>query len=94
MILTTRPTASVELRQLCKGKNSRRIEIVGFGKKEIDEYVQCAFSDEQLRTQISKTYLTLYPHIHSMMYVPLNSAIVTHVYESCKSSGMQLFPKP
>ena len=34
-----------------------------------------------------KEYLSLYPHIHSMMYVPLNSAIVTHVYESCKSSG-------
>ena len=86
VILTTRPSASVELRQLCKGKNSRRIEIVGFGKKEIDEYVQCAFSDEQSQSDF-KEYLTLYPHIHSMMYVPLNSAIVTHVYESCKSSG-------
>ena len=86
VILTTRPSASAELRQFCKGKHSRRIEIVGFGKKEIDEYIQCAFSDEQSQTDF-KEYLTLYPHIHSMMYVPLNSAIVTHVYESCKSSG-------
>ena len=67
--------------------NSRRIEIVGFGKKEIDEYIQCAFSDEQSRSDF-KEYLSLYPHIHSMMYVPLNSAIVAHVYESCKSSGV------
>ena len=86
VILTTRPSASAELRQFCKGKNSRRIEIVGFGKKEIDEYIQCAFSDEQSQSDF-KEYLSLYPHIHSMMYVPLNSAIVTHVYESCKSSG-------
>ena len=86
VILTTRPSASAELRQLCKGKHSRRIEIVGFGKKEIDEYIQCAFSDEQSQSDF-KEYLSLYPHIHSMMYVPLNSAIVTHVYESCKSSG-------
>ena len=87
VILTTRPSASAELRKHCKGKNCRIIEIVGFGKKEIDEYIQCAFSDEQSRSDF-KEYLSLYPHIHSMMYVPLNSAIVTHVYESCKSSGV------
>ena len=86
VILTTRPSASGELRQFCNGVNSRRIEIVGFGKKEIEEYIQCAFSDEQSHSDF-KEYLSLYPHIHSMMYVPLNSAIVTHVYESCKSSG-------
>ena len=86
VILTTRPSASAELRTLCKGNHSHRIEIVGFGKKEVDEYIQCAFSDEQSRSDF-KEYLSLYPHVHSMMYVPLNSAIVTHVYESCKSSG-------
>ena len=86
VILTTRPSASAELRQFCKGKNFRKIEIVGFGKKEIDEYIQCAFSNEQVQSDF-KEYLSLYPHIHSMMYVPLNSAIVTQVYESCKSSG-------
>ena len=86
VILTTRPSASAGLRQFCKGKHSRRIEILGFGKKEIDEYIQCAFSDEQSRSDF-KEYLSLYPHIRSMMYVPFNSAIVTHVYESCKSSG-------
>ena len=86
VILTTRPSASAGLRQFCNSVNSRRIEIVGFGKKEIDEYIQCAFSYERSQSDF-KEYLSLYPHIHSMMYVPLNSAIVTHVYESCKSSG-------
>ena len=86
VILTTRPSASGELHQLCKGKHSRRIEILGFLEKQIYEYIQCAFSDEQSQSDFKK-YLSLYPHIHSMMYVPLNSAIVTHVYESCKSSG-------
>ena len=87
VILTTRPSASAEVRRLCKGKHSRRIEIVGFGKKEIDKYIRCAFPDKRSRSDF-KEYLSLYPHIHSMMYVPLNSAIVTHVYESCKSSGV------
>ena len=86
VIFTTRPSASAVLRQFCNNVNSRRIEIVGFGNKEIDEYIQCAFPDGQSRLDF-KEYLSLYPHIHSMMYVPLNSAIVTHVYKSCKSSG-------
>ena len=86
VILTTRPSASAGLRKLCKCKHSRRIEIVGFGKKEIDEYIQCAFSDEQTQSDY-KEYLSFYPHIHSMMYVPLNCAIIADVYQSCKSSG-------
>ena len=86
VILTTRPSASSELHELCKGKHSRRIEIVGFGKKEIDEYIQCVFSDEQSRSDF-KEYLFLYPHICSMMYVPLNSAVVIQLYKSCKSSS-------
>ena len=86
VVLTTRPSASAELRQLCRGKHSRRIEVVGFGKKEIEEYIQYVFLDEKLLSDF-KEYLFLYPHIHSVMYVPLNSAIVTRVYESCKSSG-------
>ena len=91
VILTTRPSASAELRRLCKGKHSRRIEIVGFGMEEIAEYIQCAFSNEQSGLDFCE-YLTHYPHIYSMMYVPLNSAIVTHVYESCNSSG-NIIPK-
>ena len=87
VILTTRPSASAGLRQFCSSKLSRRIEIVGFSKKEIDEYIQCVFSDEHSRADFNE-YLSLYPHIRSMMYVPLNSAIVTHVYKSCKSSGI------
>ena len=87
VLLTTRPSASAWLRKFCRGNYSRRIEIVGFGEKEIEEYSQSAFSDEQSQLDF-KEYLSLYPLIRSMMYVPLNSAIVTHVYESCKSSGV------
>ena len=86
VIMTTRPSASAELRQLCSGDHSRRIEVVGFRKKEIDQYIGCAFSDERLLSDFTK-YLSLYPHIHALMYVPLNSAIVVEVFKSCSSSG-------
>ena len=86
VILTTRPSASAVLRKLCSHKHSRRVEILGFGKQEIDEYIQCTFLDEQSRSDF-KLYLSLYPHFHTM-YVPLNCAIVVDVYKSCKSSGI------
>ena len=86
VILTTRPSASVELRKICRSKHSRRIEVVGFGKKEIAEYIQHAFTDRQSLSTFNE-YLSLYPHIHSCMYVPLNCAIVTHVYKSCTSTS-------
>ena len=87
VILTTRPTASAKLHEVCRGKHSRRLEILGFGKKEIDEYIQCAFSDEQSQSGF-KEYFSLNPHIHSMMHVPLNSAMMTQVYASYKPSGI------
>ena len=85
VILTTRPSASAELHHLCNSENSRILEVVGFGKKDIDKYIHNAFSDEQSRSDF-KEYLALYPCIRSMMYVPLNAAIVTHTYSSCKSN--------
>ena len=85
VIMTTRPSAGTKLRDVCRGENSRRIKIIGFGEKEVEEYIRCAISDEQSQADL-KEYLSMYPHIHSMMYVPLNSAIVTWVYKSCKSS--------
>ena len=87
VILTTRPTASAKLREVCRDKHSRRLEILGFSKKEIDEYIQCAFSDEQSQSDF-KEYFSLNPHIHSMMHVPLNSAMMTQVYASCKPTGI------
>jgi len=86
VVLTTRPSASTELRQLCYSVNSRRIEVVGFGNKEIDDCIRCAFSGEPAVASFNK-YLKLYPHIHSMMYVPLNCVIVTHIYQRHISTG-------
>ena len=87
VILTSRPSASSELLKLCTHERSRKVEILGFLKKEIDEYIQCTFPDEQSQSDF-RNYLSFSPHIHDMMYVPFNSAMVTYVYRSCKASGM------
>lgn len=80
VMVTTRPSCSYKLRMKCIGVSSQIIEVVGFGEKEINEYMESHFDVTSLHN--FKEYL--YPHIKSLMCVPLNSAIVTHVYQSCK----------
>ena len=72
---------------------SQHIEILGFTKKDIDDYLQCmTFDDPSLLPGINK-YLSCYPNIRSMMYVPLNCAIVLEVYRENRSNENQLIPK-
>ena len=86
VMVTSRPSATQCLRQYCKGESSCRIEVLGFGKKEIKSYIASHFSETQSQEDFFK-YLELYPHISSMMYVPLNAAIVTHVYQVSKTTA-------
>ena len=72
---------------------SQHIEILGFTRNDIDDYLQCmTFDDPSLLPGINK-YLSCYPNIASMMYVPLNCAIVLEVYRVNRSNDNQLIPK-
>jgi hypothetical protein len=61
---------------------SQHIEILGFTTRNIEDYISSMLCDELLRDM--KEYLELCPHIHSMMYIPLNCAIVLEVYKTSK----------
>ena len=74
---------------------SQHIEILGFTRDDIDDYLQCmTFDDDDpsLLPGINK-YLSCYPNIASMMYVPLNCAIVLEVYRENRSNENKLIPK-
>ena len=72
---------------------SQHIEILGFTRNDIDDYLQfMTFDDPSVLPGLQK-YLSCYPHIASMMYVPLNCAIVLEVYRKSKSNEHQLVPK-
>ena len=95
IMLTSRHLAS---RPLLKNDElhrplSQHIEIIGFTRNDIDDYLQCmTIDDPSLLPGINK-YLSCYPHIASMMYVPLNCAIVLEVYRVNRSNKKQLIPK-
>ena len=61
---------------------SQHIEILGFTKENIQTYINKNIKDSEEKQGLER-YLSCYPHIRTMMYVPLNSVIVVEVYHQC-----------
>ena len=72
---------------------SQHIEILGFTRKDIEDYLECMTFDDPSLLPGLQNYLSCYPNIASMMYVPLNCAIVLEVYRQSRSDVNQLIPK-
>ena len=94
VLITTRPWASEYLHRNCKEKISQHVEILGFTKQQIHNYLQSVCKpdyDPSLLSDIEK-YLSCYPQIHAAMYIPLNAAIVVEVYRQSRT-GECIIPK-
>ena len=83
ILITSRPDSSIDLHYR---PNVKRVEILGFTKESIHEYLR-----EALSTQLSSTiledecrkirdHLANYPAIENTCYIPLNAAILILVY--------------
>ena len=80
IILTTRPVAKATLENICQPQVDKHVEIIGFTEEERVKYITEVFSKEpELQINYLK-YMFLVPHIKSMMYIPLNCAIIAQVY--------------
>ena len=76
---TSRPEACDKLRRLA----TRRIEIHGFEEEQVYDYISNAFeNDENGREKASKLTSDVKgnPSIRSILYVPINVAIICHLY--------------
>ena len=94
IILTTRPSAKHRLRSVCQPRVDKHVEIVGFTEEERVRYITEVFNKEpELQVNFLK-YMFFVPHIKSMMYIPLNCAIIAQVYyESQQSSHHLAIPR-
>ena len=80
VLVTCQHSSKQNLHQLCQEQKTQYIEIIGFGKEEIDEYIDGALEqDNELRDQL-KSYIKCHPHINSLMYCPLNCAIIVQTF--------------
>ena len=94
IILTTRPSAKHTLRRVCQPQVDKHVEIIGFTEEERMRYITEVFSKEAELVVNFLKYMFLVPHIKSMMYIPLNCAIIAQVYyESQQSSHHLAIPR-
>ena len=72
------------LHRKCKEQISQHIKIMGFTKDNIKSYLETTIhNDPSLFADLQK-YISFNPHINSLMYIPLNSAIVVEVYRNSR----------
>ena len=75
LIITSRPIATAKLQRF----TSTRIEIVGFLPTEIKRYFTEAIGDPEVVQKLTD-HLSERPVIEASCYLPLNTAIVTHLF--------------
>ena len=89
VMVTSRPWAVEFLIKDCANRISQHIEILGFTKTQISEYMKSVLSAKE--TKNLQAYIRRHPQLKGCMYIPLNTAIVVTVYQESQASG---FPMP
>ena len=92
VLITSRPSASGTLYEECRDYIYQHVEILGFTRENIESYLESTIGDDPSLLQGLQQYLMYYPHIMSMLYIPLNCAIVVEVYRVNKRDK-SLIPK-
>ena len=83
VLVTSRPHASEIIVTECRDCVFQHIQIAGFTEDNIWAFVSINIGEDTELIYDFVTYLDSYPHILSMMYNPLNAAIVVKVYKDC-----------
>ena len=82
VVITSRPTASLSLRQLV----DQRIEILGLAKKEQKQYISESLKGSpEMKTKLQE-YLKQQPIINSLIRVPLHLTILLYLLKQNKGS--------
>ena len=77
VVITSRPTASLSLRQLV----DQRIEILGLARKERDQYISESLKGSPKMKIKLQEYLKRQPIIKSLIYVPLHLAVLLYLFK-------------
>ena len=88
VLVTSRPSANEDLNMACP-QIQRHIEILGFTQECIKGYASSILSDEPELLKDFLLYISpsVNPVINSLMYIPLNAAIIVHIYKNTRRKG-------
>ena len=79
ILITSRPNACENVAA------GRTVEVVGFGDKEIREFVENSFPNNLEAIEEFMRQLTEYPQLHSLCYVPLNLVMIIDIFHFSKN---------
>ena len=87
VLVTSRPSATAEL---CTSCHPKHIEILGFTQESVEAYASSVFSSKPEKLKKFKAYISAFenPAVNSLMYVPLNAAIIVLIFSDCKSDAL------
>ena len=77
IFVTSRPNACNSIREFA----GKRIEVLGFLKPQIIEYVHYYFSNNKQTALQLVAHLECHPNLMNMAYLPLHCAMLTFLYE-------------
>ena len=77
IFVTSRPAACNDIREYA----GKRIEVLGFLKPQIIEYVRCYFSTDKHKARQLEAHLECRPNLMHMAYLPLHCAMLAFLYE-------------
>ena len=84
VVVTSRPSASAPLHEL--PDIDRFVEVCGFSKEHIVEYIQSEFTSDQGKADRLREQLEGNPLVESVCSVPLNCAIVCHLWRTLEEA--------
>ena len=82
LMVNSRPLATRTLHPDFQQSIDQHIEVLGFTDKNIEEYINSACGDNPELVEDFKEYLSCHPFSSSLMFNPLQCAIVTDLYRS------------
>ena len=81
IMVTSRPLATSRLPEEFKqSADLQHVEVVGFKKEDINEYITAACRGKVKILKAFQSYLSCHPFVSSAMYNPLHCALISQLY--------------
>ena len=87
VLVTSRPLATGEQLTSCRPRIQKHVEVLGFTQQSVQAYASSIFSSEPETLERFIAYISA-SAINSLMYIPLNAAIVVEIFRDCKSNKL------
>ena len=80
VIVASRPAAVAMFTKVAR----RHVEVLGFFKQQVEEYIYSYEFDSDLKHLTLKKYLEHHPNVHHMCYLPIQTAMICFLFDVCE----------